>query len=228
MRVRFRWVVLLGTFAAACSGSQASSDASVAQADGGDGSVAPVDGISDASSDAADASASDSGAVDPQSEQALWNRIDAHACDTIKFTSDSGAVALSDAASYFLGSFKKGADGNWTGREYWLLYATPDWQKNNGKDCRVVWNATVTEAATSTCATCEKAATVKADIDKTETTCAPELYKGQETYTVTYEVDIAADGGAEFFFSKSKKSLGTGFSKSDATGYLSANKCLYF
>ena len=228
--MHIRTIVFLGAngLAAGCSSSQATGDASVA--DGGDASNVTSDASATDAGDAVaqDAPASDSVAADPLSEQALWNRIDAKACDTTQFTSDSGAVAISDAASYFLGTFKKGADGTWAGREYWLLYATPDWLKNKGKDCRVVWDATVTETTTSTCAACDKALTVKAALNASETTCAAELYKGQETYTVTYEVDVAADGAGQFFFSKSKKTLGAGYFKSDSIGYLSAHQCLYF
>ncbi len=218
MRVRTILLLTLPFVAFACGSSQVASDASPSDAS---------TQASDASSPT-DSSSNDSAAVDPLSEQGLWNRVNGRACDAVQFTSDSGAVAIADAAAYFLGTFKKGADGKWTGREYLLQYATPDWQKNNGKDCRVVWEATVTEGPISTCTTCEKAFTVKATVNPSETTCDAEFYKGEDTYTVTYEVDVAADGASEFFFSKSKKSLGTGYVKGDSIGYLSTQQCRYF
>ncbi len=140
----------------------------------------------------------------------------------------AGYEDLIGATSYYKGDFRQSGD-SWSGTERWLLFATSEWEEVGGGDCQVTW---VIEGTTTTevgeCAVCEFGIDLAAQVDLGNTDCDPDLYKGDESFTITYAVDDHGDGTHALYFAGSGNPLATGTLDGDGLEYLSDAKCLWF
>ena len=130
------------------------------------------------------------------------------------------------ATSYYVGAFE--TDGSsWSGTETWYLFSNSDWEAEDGEDCVVVWDITGLDAAIGACSGCEYAVEISASLDRSTTTCPAGLYTGDETYSVTYDVDVAGDTATVYFNSSGSK-LGVGYANDTAFNYVTDAACKWF
>ena len=183
---------------------------------------ADTDADSDSDSDADSDADSDSDAdTDPISDP--WEGLSADSgCDEVSGQEVPGAT------SYFWGDFELGGDQSVSGSEGWLLLANTGWIANGGSDCQVVWNATGTQGdATAMCASCDYSLSLSMQVDAAATTCPEGIYEGDESFSVTYNVDADGDQ-TTYYFASSGGTLGAGQTDEVRTTYTSASKCVYW
>lgn len=83
-------------------------------------------------------------------------------------------------------------------------------------------------SAAGACSSCDYGVRVDATLNAGQTTCPEGLYKGEESYSVTYGVDEATDGTAEIYFASSGNLLGRGYGNGTAFNYVSDVSCKWF
>ncbi|MCB9778396.1 MAG: hypothetical protein H6742_07530 [Alphaproteobacteria bacterium] len=117
---------------------------------------------------------------------------------------------LPGAVSYFFGTYAEASDG-WIGEEEWRLYANDTWTANGGADCSVFWVISASETSPGSCGNCDVGLAISAAIDRARTTCGEDLTKNEETFTVTYGVDITDQGSkSSWYFPESGTNFGWG------------------
>ena len=136
-------------------------------------------------------------------------------------------IDVPGAATYFLGQYvgSPTSPGRWSGTETWLLYANASWRALGGEDCRVRWTI---QGDTVAGGPADVRIAVSATLDASETTCPEALHEGDETFDVTYDVTLAADGTATWAFA-SGRTLATNGAWNDAgMAYLTERACSWF
>ncbi len=153
---------------------------------------------------------------------AVWERVDPSHCDAVP-----GFEGVSGAASYFVGEYRP-SGGPTQGKETWALYANPAWEAAGGADCIVVWSVTASSTGTGSCGSCDFGISVQAQLDKTASTCAEDLYEGDETFEVDYAVDEREDGTAEWYFASSGTRIGSGLVETGGVSFITDPSCTWF
>lgn len=147
--------------------------------------------------------------------------LDTEGCEDVDGTAIPGAV------SFFVGEYERG-DGSWSGAERWLLFANDAWKAAGEDDCVVRWTTTASEAAPTTCATCDLALAVGATIDESATTCPDGLWDSptERNWTATYEIRIEGDQSTWYY--DSGTSLGEGAAVDGAVNFVTEKDCVWF
>lgn len=134
---------------------------------------------------------------------------------------------IAGATGFFVGSFSVDGELAVTGTERWVLFANSRWQELGGGDCEVVWNLTGLQGdATGACGACAYSLELGAILDTQATTCPADLYAGDESFSVVYNVLVAGDA-ATFYF-ESGSDVGQGTQGTSSMSYISEGSCLYF
>ncbi len=144
---------------------------------------------------------------------------------------DFSGTATAGATGYFSGGFcfSGTSEGDQVvGTETWLLLANETWQELGEDDCKVVWNNIGVVRAPSGCPTCTIGVDLTASIDRSLTTCPPDLWAGEETLQESYDLFIGADGSILWYFSGSGNLFAAGNEEGNTMTYLSDPACLWF
>lgn len=203
-------------------GRQLVDDSQPTEADADTDTDTDVDSDADGDSDA-DADTDADADADPVSDP--WEGLTADpGCDEVSGQEVPGAT------SYFWGDFDIGASAGSavTGVEAWVLLANKGWIANSGSDCEIHWNTTGTRGdPTARCPSCEYSLSLEMQVDESATTCPSGIYQGDETFSVTYNVDVE---GTEttYYFASSGGTLGTGNTNGARTTYTTEADCVYW
>jgi hypothetical protein len=209
----------------ACAGRQSTDNAdnaddspveSDADTDADSDSDTDADSDADADADADSDSDADTDVSDP------WEGLSADPdCEEVTGQPVPGAT------SYFWGDFTLTGEVV-KGEEGWTLLSNQAWRDEGGADCVVIWSAAGGKASPSeACPTCDYSFGLFMSIDKSKTTCPEGLYKGDESFAITY--NVANDGGeTTYSVASSGDSLGTGETDGTRSTYLAESTCKYF
>lgn len=146
---------------------------------------------------------------------------------------DVSGTALPGAAVYFLGAYVDGDDG-WEGREEVRVFANDTWAAGGGADCSVVWVLSASEADAGACGNCDLGLSVSAQLDLSATTCAKDLYEGEESWASSYAVDLTEDTTVStWYYAETGTWLGAGYALGTAEAptalnYASEKTCWWF
>lgn len=144
---------------------------------------------------------------------------------------DLSGETVAGAAAFFIGIYETTDGGEWVGAEEYRLYANDAWKAAGGADCSVFWRMSASETGAGSCGSCELGLAVNAEIDQNRTTCPAALYSGEETFSVSYGVDLR-EGKTEttWYFANTGTRFGDGFAVGDpdAVNFLSDHTCQWF
>ena len=167
------------------------------------------------------------GSSDPFTDLAglpsLTNRINTQFCNDAA-DNLGGAVG---ATTYFTGTYIF-LDGEWIGREKWLLFPNPYWAEIGGESCEVVWEMQATETELETCLACDLALFVSGELTEASTNCPEELWNDPADMSWTEIYEIAVIENDTLFYYQSGSELGEGYANEKAYSFLSAPDCKWF
>ena len=139
---------------------------------------------------------------------------------------DHGAIP--GARSYFVGSYLWTEEDTAEGSEQWLIFANDAWADVGGSDCSVVLLTSASKGDAVACGACDFSLAVQATLDAVATDCPEEIYAGDESWEVTYDVELAADGSATWYYASSGNPVGTGYWNASGQNFLTEGTCLWF
>jgi hypothetical protein len=153
----------------------------------------------------------------------IWDGIDSTLCDSVPGYEDHPG-----ATSTFVGVYGP-SSGGWAGAEAWMIYATPAWVADGGSDCQVVWTVSAVEGSPSSCGTCDLGLSVTATLDASATTCPEELWEGDESFTVDYDVGIdETNSTTTWYWGSSGTEFGDGYAAGDNLSFRTDEACMWF
>lgn len=138
------------------------------------------------------------------------------------------SLANNGAREHWLGQLSWIDATTASGYEERLWFLNSKWKSIGGTDCIARWNTTATKGAPVNCSSCDLSLTVSGQINLAKSTCDPASWKGDETFTATYDVQLNANGTSDWLFANTGNSLGTGYWNTAALNYLSPGACKWF
>ena len=153
----------------------------------------------------------------------IWDGIDPMVCDAVPGYEDHPG-----ATSTFVGVYGPSGEG-WAGVEAWMMYATPAWIAAGGSDCQVVWNVQADEGSPTTCGTCDLGLSVTASLDQAATTCPEDLWLGDESFAVDYDVAIDESSSTTvWYWGSSGAEFAAGYADGANLSFRTDEACLWF
>ncbi len=181
------------------------------------------DGTTGTGSDTGGANLGGTGAADEL--PSLEGLVDPSGCEELS------GEAVAGAAAFFIGIYETTSGGEWVGLEEYRLYANEAWKQEGGQDCSVFWRMSASESSPGACGSCELGLAVNAELDQSSTTCPAALYSGEETFSVSYGIDLRDAGtAATWYFAGTGNRFGEGYAVGDpdAVNFLSDHTCQWF
>jgi len=137
------------------------------------------------------------------------------------------------ASRNFVGVFDFVGEDEVEGYEWWVIFpndtlkATADWTDIDDH-CLVTWEVEGTKGdASENCTGCQYSIAIDAEIVSAETNCPAGVYAGEETFSVTYDVNVSG-GTSSFYFATSGNLLGEGDGDDNRISYVTEWTCVAF
>ena len=152
----------------------------------------------------------------------LSGRIDTTHCDE-----KSEEFQTPGATSYFTGTYVL-VEGEWIGREKWLLFPNEYWEAEGGETCEIVWEMTAYESELSNCLACDMALNVGGEVHLGSTNCPEGLWSdpAEQSWNATYEIATLEE--ETIFYYLSGTVLGEGYANEKALSFLTEPDCKWF
>ncbi len=139
-------------------------------------------------------------------------------------------IDVPGATSYWIGDLEYTTADELEGYEYWALMTNPAWRETgevSDELCVVAWEAFAITGDPVSCGTCDFSITLDAYVDAALSDCPSGLWKGEESYSVTYDVRVTDDRSA-WYFSTSGNPLGEGTASDTHLTYITDPTCVFF
>lgn len=133
---------------------------------------------------------------------------------------------VAGATSYFKGIYILD-NGEWFGREEWILHPTSAWTATNGETCKVTWEINAVEKEVMGCPSCDLSLDVDAYLNSQLTDCPDGLWEDDQQWSESYNILIDGDRSI-FYFKNNGEPIGEGYANAKAVNFLSEVTCSWF